>query len=117
VSANYNLHPVSVTVTWRHVAGGVYNNAFTECTSGCPTGNRTIDNNRIAADNIWDFAIKYKFLPDNDDTEVFLTIQNVLNAAPPFIGGTVGSTYYAGQSNTQYDRLGRVFLTGIRFKM
>ncbi|MCA0202182.1 MAG: TonB-dependent receptor [Proteobacteria bacterium] len=117
VSANYALDPFSFTVTWRHVAGGVYNNAFTECQSGCPTGNRTIDNNRIAADNLWDIAIKYKFLPDNDDTEVFLTVQNVLNSDPPFIGGTVGSTYYAGQANTQYDRLGRMFLAGVRFRM
>ncbi|MGE3334649.1 MAG: TonB-dependent receptor plug domain-containing protein [Rhodospirillaceae bacterium] len=117
VSANYNLNPFSFTVTWRHVAAGVYNNAFTECQSGCPTGNRTIDNNHIASDNIFDVALKYKFLPDNDETEVFLTVQNVLNTDPPFIGGTVGSTYYAGQANTQYDRLGRVFLAGVRFKM
>jgi len=117
VSANYNLHPFDFTLTWRHVASGVYNNAFTECTSGCPTGNRTIDNNHIDSDDIFDVALKYKFLEGNDDTEVFLTIQNVLNAAPPFIGGNVGSTYYAGQANTQYDRLGRMFLAGVRFKM
>ena len=31
--------------------------------------------------------------------------------------GTVGSTYYSGQANTTYDRIGRMFLAGVRFKM
>ncbi len=104
-------------MTWRHVAGGVYNNAFTECTSECPTGTLTIDENDIASDNFLDLALRYKFLPENDDTEVFLTIQNVLNAAPPVIGGTAGAAYLTGQANRQYDRLGRMFLAGVRFRM
>ena len=77
----------------------------------------TIDQNHIAADNLWDLSIRYKLIPGNKDTEAFLTISNVFNKAPPFIGGTVGSAYYTGQSNTSYDRLGRQFMAGVRFKM
>jgi outer membrane receptor protein involved in Fe transport len=48
---------------------------------------------------------------------VFLTIQNLFNTDPPFVGGNTGSTYYAGQNNSRYDVLGRNFLAGMRFKM
>jgi iron complex outermembrane receptor protein len=117
VTLTYSNDPLTLSVSERHVAGGVYNNAFTQCSSGCPTGNLTIDNNHVDSNDLWDLSIRYKVFPDNKDTEVFLTVQNVFNTAPPFIGGTVGSTYYAGQSNERYDRLGRMFLAGVRFKM
>ena len=86
-------------------------------TSATPGESEVFDQNSIAKDDLWDLSIRYKFLPDNKDTEAFLTIQNVFNTAPPFIGGTVGSTYYAGQANERYDRLGRQFMAGVRFKM
>ncbi len=117
-SLTYAYDPMSVTVGMRHTAGGTYNNAFTQCASGCPAGDvRTIDNNRVAADTVYDLALSYKPFEDNPGTEVFLTIQNVLNTDPPFIGGNTGSTYYSGQSNSRYDVLGRTFTAGVRFKM
>ena len=120
VTLSYAADPITVSVIERHVSAGVYNNAMTVCTSGCPvstTLNPTIDKNHIDSNNLWDLSIRYKILPDNKDTEVFLTIQNLFNTAPPFIGGTVGSAYYTGQSNERYDRLGRQFMAGVRFKM
>ncbi|MBX7199118.1 MAG: TonB-dependent receptor [Rhodospirillaceae bacterium] len=120
VTVTYAFDPVSVSVIERHVSSGVYNNALIVCTSGCPVSTSaapTIDKNFVASNDLWDLSIRYKFLPDNKDTEAFLTIQNLFNTAPPFIGGTVGSTYYAGQANERYDRLGRQFMAGVRFKM
>ncbi len=117
-SVTYALDPTSFTLGMRHTAGGVYNNAFVACTSGCPNnGGRTIDTNRIDADTVYDINVTYKPFAENKDTEVFLTIQNIFNTDPPFVGGNTGSTYYAGQSNSRYDVLGRNFLAGVRFKM
>jgi hypothetical protein len=118
VTVTYSLDPISIGITERHVSGGVYNNALTQCTSGCPVSSTlhpTIDNNHIDSNDLWDLSLQYKFL--NKDTQAFLTISNLLNTAPPFIGGNVGSTYYNGQGNERYDRLGRMFLAGVRFKM
>jgi iron complex outermembrane receptor protein len=117
-SVTYTNDPMSVTVGMRHTAGGTYNNAFVQCTSGCPNnGGRTIDNNRVDADTVYDLNLTYKPFEENQGTEVFLTVQNVFNTDPPFVGGNTGSTYYSGQSNTRYDVLGRNFLAGVRFKM
>ena len=117
-SVTYSLDPMSFMLGMRHTAGGVYNNAFVQCTSGCPNnGGRTIDNNRVDADTVYDINVTYKPFAENKDTEVFLTIQNIFNTDPPFVGGNTGSTYYSGQSNTRYDVLGRNFLAGVRFKM
>jgi outer membrane receptor protein involved in Fe transport len=120
VTLSYTLNPIAVSIIERHVSSGSYNNAMVACTSGCPlstAAHPTIDNNHIDSNDLFDLSIRYKFIPDNRDTEAFLTISNLFNTAPPFIGGSVGSTYYGGQGNTQYDRLGRMFLAGVRFKM
>jgi iron complex outermembrane receptor protein len=121
VSLAYNDNPVGVTFIWHHTGGGVYNNAFTSCTSGCPTGaiagQYSIDNNHIEGNNTYDLALNYKPFENNPGTEVFFTVQNLFNQAPPIIGGNTGSTYYNGQGNTDYDRIGRNFVAGVRFKM
>jgi iron complex outermembrane receptor protein len=120
VTLTYAADPISISVIERHVSGGVYNNALITCTSGCPVSTTlapTIDKNHIDGNDLWDLSIRYKIMPENPGTEVFLTIQNLFNTAPPFIGGTVGSAYYTGQSNERYDRLGRQFMAGVRFKM
>lgn len=117
-SVTYSNDPIAVTFGMRHFAGGTYNNAFTECVSNCPANDvRTIDSNRIDASTVYDLNLTYKPFQDNPSTEVFLTIQDLFNTDPPFVGGNTGSTYYAGQSNSRYDVLGRNFLAGVRFKM
>ena len=120
VTLTYSNDPISVSIIERHVASGTYNNAAIVCTSGCPVSSTlhpTFDQNFIASNDLWDLSLRYKFIPGNKDTEAFLTVQNVMNTAPPFVGGSVGSTYYNGQGNERYDRLGRMFLAGVRFKM
>ncbi len=48
--------------------------------------------------------------------QTFLTVENVTNAPPPVIGGTLGTVQYQGMSNQEYDVLGRQYRAGIRFQ-
>jgi outer membrane receptor protein involved in Fe transport len=118
-SIRYSTDVMSVNVGLRYTPSGVYNNAFTQCTTGCPANdNRTIDNNHIASDTVVDLGMTYKPMPDASvDTELFLSIQNLLNSPPPFIAGGNGSGYYSGQNVRDYDTIGRFFTLGVRFKM
>jgi len=110
---------MSVNLGIRYTPSGVYNNAFTECRTGCPANdNRTIDNNHIASDTLVDLGITFKPMPDvSGDTELFLSIQNLLDSPPPFIAGGNGSGYYSGQNVRDYDTVGRFFTMGVRFRM
>jgi outer membrane receptor protein involved in Fe transport len=117
-SVRYSVDAGSVTLEVRHISDGVYNNAFTQCTSGCPNSTYTIDNNHIDSNTVVDLAFAYKpFRDAGVDTEVFLTINNLLNQAPPFIAGGNSSGYYSGQNVRDYDTIGRFFTAGVRFKM
>ncbi|MCC6914264.1 MAG: TonB-dependent receptor [Rhodospirillaceae bacterium] len=118
-SIRYSTDVMSVNLGIRYTPGGVYNNAFTQCTTGCPANdNRTIDNNRIASDTLVDLGVTFKPMPDvSGDTELFLSIQNLLNSPPPFIAGGNGSGYYSGQNVRDYDTVGRFFTMGVRFRM
>ncbi|MBX7199105.1 MAG: TonB-dependent receptor [Rhodospirillaceae bacterium] len=119
-SVRYNNDTMSVTLGMRYIAGGVYNNAFTECASGCPANNtRTIDNNHIASNTVYDLGLSYKAIKTDagGEGELFLSITNLFNQAPPFIAGGNGSGYYSGQNVRDYDTVGRYFTAGVRFKM
>ncbi len=115
----YSTEAASVSLGIRHTASGVYNNAFTECASACPANDtRTIDSNHIGSDTVVDLGLTYRPLPDASvDTEVFLSIQNLLNSPPPFIAGGNGSGWYSGMNVRDYDTIGRFFTMGVRFKM
>lgn len=117
-SVRYSIDQASINVGIRHTASGVYNNAFTECVTGCPANDaRTIDNNHIAPDTVVDLGLTYRPIPDSADAEVFLSISNLLNSAPPFIAGNNSGSYYSGQNVRDYDTIGRFFTVGVRFKM
>jgi len=120
VSASYKLDRFATTLTARGVGSGVYNRSFIECTSGCPAPTPdnprpTIDNNDIAAVLYWDLALNYKVFDDKG--EAFFVVENVLNEAPPLVAATTNNGFYAGQGNGDYyDRIGRIFRAGLRFK-
>jgi hypothetical protein len=62
--------------------------------------------------------MSYKPFRESDvDTEVFLSIQNLLNSPPPFIAGGNGSGWYSGMNVRDYDTIGRFFTMGVRFRM
>lgn len=118
VSATYENEAVSTTLSWRYISPSVYNNAFTVCSTGCPVGTRlSIDNNRIRASNVFDFAMAYRPFKQNRDTEIFVSIDNILNSDPPVVAGDTVNGWYQGQVNFDYDRIGRTFRAGVRFKL
>lgn len=118
--------PFDINVTWRHVGGGVYDYDLITCTSNCPastpldsgtlTGN-TINGNSIKSNNLFDLGISLRPFSASRSAEIFLAVDNVFNKAPPLIYGVVQDGYYQGQSNFAYDRIGRSFRAGIRFKI
>jgi outer membrane receptor protein involved in Fe transport len=117
-SARYTTDTIGVGLTMRYVASGIYNNALTECSSGCPNSINTINNNHIDSNTVYDLSLSYKPFHDAaTDTEFFLSIQNLFNQAPPFIAGGNSGSYYSGQNIRSYDVVGRFFTAGVRFKM
>ena len=105
------------SVSWRYVGPNVIDNTFIECVSACPANNvRTIEQNRVASNSLFDLALSYKPFEQND-TAVFFAVDNVFNQAPPFVPGQVDIAYFTGQYTIGYDRIGRTFRAGIRFKL
>jgi len=119
MSAVYDNGPFSATMTMRGIGKGVFNTSFITCTTGCPAAtaaNPTININHVPSIAYFDLAFDYGFM--DDAVETYFTAENVFNTDPPFITGTRGAGFYAGQGNTAlYDRLGRVFRAGVRFRM
>lgn len=118
VFVNYDYQRVSAQMTMRYVGPGKYNNAFAECSSGCPLNSQySINDNHIAGNAVFDISLTYR--PTGKvGNELFFGVSNVFNKAPPIIGGNTVNTYYLGQANSDYyDRIGRTFRAGIRFKL
>ena len=115
-SLTYDLDPVSVGLTMRGVSSGVYNNAFIECDGDCPAATSlhpTINENDIDGANYFDLSFSYKM----EMGEVFFVTENLLNEDPALVAGGRGAGFYQGQSNRfLYDRYGRTFRAGVKFK-
>ena len=116
-SATYNLDPVAVTLTMRGISAGKYNNSFITCQVDCPvstTANYTINNNHIDSVKYFDLAVNYSL---GKLGEVFVIVENIADQAPPPVAGGINAGFYQGESNQQnYDRIGRNFHAGWRFK-
>ncbi len=117
VSAAYTDDAFSGTLSWRHAGGGVYNTGFIECASACPSGNNTISNNRIGSNDLFDLSFAYRPLASNRGLELFATVDNIFDQDPPLIAGVSSDGSYQGMANFYYDRLGRTFRAGFRFKL
>jgi outer membrane receptor protein involved in Fe transport len=119
LSAVYDNGPFSTTLTMRGIGAGVFNTSFIQCTAQCPVATAarpTININYVPSIKYFDLAFDYSFM--DDAIETYFTAENVFNTDPPFVVGTRGAGFYAGQGNTGlYDRLGRVFRAGVRFRM
>jgi len=118
ISIAYRGDPITLRATVRHTSAGVYGNGFIECQTGCPVSTTkapTIENNQIDGMTTLDFAASYKPFEENE-IELFMTVENLLNTQPPIIGGARGSTHWNTMANTDFDRLGRQYRAGVRFQ-
>ncbi len=116
-SLTYTLDRFSGTFTWRGRGAGVYNNRFVVCSSGCPASTAltpTINDNHIPAVHWYDLALNYKIMGDN--ATAYFVVKNLLNQDPPNIAANLSSGFYGGLDNDNYDRIGRMFRVGIRFR-
>lgn len=121
-SVNYDNGPFSLTGTARGISGGVINNEYIECTSGCPTStgnNPTYDDITVPGATYFDLAATFRFGQDRQ-YELFFNVRNLTNKDPAIVAA--GPTGYGSWTNFpisagQYDTLGRVFRAGFRFKM
>ncbi len=123
VALNYALDAFQTTLTARGISSGTYDNAYIECTSGCPLStinHRTIDKNYVGGALWFDMSASYKFeVGETSTVETFLNIKNLFNRDPTLVPPlATGSAFWAPLTNRQYyDVLGRVFRAGVRFKI
>ncbi|RZM33081.1 MAG: TonB-dependent receptor, partial [Sphingomonas sp.] len=78
-----------------------------------PLGGGTYDLNRIPAYNFIDMSARFNVA---DNFDLTITVQNLFDKEPPFVGASAGSTSY-NSGNTYpstYDALGRRFAVGAR---
>ncbi len=122
LTANYDVERWSFNLVGRGFSGGVYDNNFIECLTGCPVSTaqaRTINDNSIAGQWYMDASITHRFDIKASKAEVFLYIRNLLNSDPVLVGnGPTGNNTpaYPQTNRSIYDVLGRVFRVGVRFE-
>lgn len=116
-SLTYSLDPVSVSLIMTGVSAGVYYNGLTVCTTGCPTGNgvTTGTTNFNHIDSYKSFSLSANYMLGKWG-EVYGVVDNLFDKDPPMIPGSFGAGFYQGQSNINYDRIGRAFHLGWRAK-
>ena len=123
LTANYDMEKWSFNVVGRGFSGGVYDNNFIECTTGCPVSTaqaRTINTNSIAGQWYMDASITHRFDIQSSKGEVFVYVRNLLNTDPVLVGnGPTGNNTpaYPQTNRNLYDVLGRVFRVGVRFEL
>jgi iron complex outermembrane recepter protein len=122
LTANYDVGSWAFNLVGRGFSGGVYNNNFFECTSGCPVStaqNRTINDNQIAGQWYVDASVTKKITLGSSKADLFLYVRNLLNSDPVLVGnGPTGNNTpaYPQTNRGLYDVLGRVYRVGVRFE-
>lgn len=123
LTANYDVRKWSFNLVGRGFSGGVYDNNFIECVTGCPVSTaaaRTINDNDIAGQWYLDGSITHRFDIADSTAEVFLYVRNILDSDPVLVGnGPTGNNTpaYPQTNRNLYDVLGRVFRVGVRFAL
>lgn len=99
-SAMYELDPASLTMQVRYIEGGKYDNTY---------GPANINNNNIPDVAYLDLFGRVKVAKQ---AEVFMSIDNLLNKAPPPDPNSLGYS----TNPTYYDMIGRNYRVGVRLK-
>jgi outer membrane receptor protein involved in Fe transport len=113
LSATYDAGNYAVTWVGRGIGSGVRSRQYTECTSACPNLAAplyTINDNHMPGAFYMDVNLTYRLKYESlGNPEVFVNVENLANNNP--------EGFFVGNSNPLYDRLGRLFRAGFRFKM
>jgi len=120
----YSLDPITVGLNMRSFSGGVQDNDFIACRSSCPPStvlNPTFDTLDIAGGRYFDASFSYRIeVSRSAEAQAFLNIKNIFNADPvltPRRGGPDFSYIYSRSQGGRWDKLGRVFRAGVRFRL
>jgi outer membrane receptor protein involved in Fe transport len=117
---SWDTERTSLTLTERWFSSGTINNAYIECTSGCPaptTAVPTINNNHMDGALYIDIGATYDLVRRADGRRLtaYFKVDNVFNKDPepsPQFGSLPISN---GTNPFLYDTLGRNFHLGVRF--
>ena len=123
LTAAYTLERWTLFAAVRGISSGVVSNAYTECTSNCPTlaaPYYTINDNHVSGATYLDLSVTRGFtLAGTLKTEAVLAVQNafntdpVLNANPANLGAE-NTPGYPQTNRNLYDTLGRIVHVGVR---
>jgi iron complex outermembrane recepter protein len=123
LTASYSLEPWTFFAAARGVSAGVISNAYTECTSDCPTLAApyfTVNDNHVAGTTYVDLSITRSFAIANTmKTEAFVSVQNLFDTDPiltanPANLGNENTPGYPQTNRMLYDTLGRTIRLGVR---
>lgn len=113
LSATYDAGEYAVTWVGRGIGGGVRSRQYTQCASACPTFVApfyTIDDNHMPGAFYQDINLTYRMNYESmGSPELFVNVENLTNNNP--------DSFFVGNSNALYDRLGRLYHAGFRFRM
>lgn len=106
-SITYTNGPLSLFVQDRFVGGGKYDVTYVEGVD--------INDNHVSGRNYVDATVDYAVADTpRQRVQLFLTVKNLLNRAPP---PSPSNFQTPTQTNAAlYDTIGRMFLTGVRFR-
>jgi iron complex outermembrane receptor protein len=109
LTEGYEAGPASISLRERYIGSGVFSNAFT------PT---VIADNHVPAVVYLDLSGTYRVPVGRGTFEVFATIENLLNKAPPASPAVIGNTFALyGVNPALYDTIGTMFRLGARFSL
>jgi iron complex outermembrane recepter protein len=123
LTASYSLEPWTFFAAARGVSSGVISNAYTECTSNCPTLAApyfTINDNHISGEIYVDTSITRGFtIGGTLKSEAFLSVTNLFDTDPVLTANPAGlgaenTPGYPQTTRNLYDVLGRTYRVGIR---
>lgn len=104
LAVTYGIGPLSLLLQERYIHSGIYDINEVEGV--------TINDNKVEAMWYTDFTATYKFGVEND-YQVYLTVNNVFDADPPF-APQVSGTHLSWSNFSLYDTIGRYFTLGAR---
>lgn len=119
-SASYATQALRLTWIGRFIGAGKISDQYLECTAACPRvppNIITVDHNRYPAYFKSNLAVSYSFYRRGSiNGEFFVTVDNVFDKDPPLIPQT-GLAFSPITNSAFYDKLGRSFRSGFRFRM